>query len=106
VEPSLEIGMVRGDGDGLAAALAALRSATREHAQSRDTTAMRHSVQELARLARERGLRAEEAIVELKHLWASVPEVAGVPVIDRRALLDELVTLCIDEYYRAPNARH
>ena len=97
---------MHGEGDSLAAALAALRSAARAHADTRDSSALRLSVREMARRARERGLRAEESILELKRLWASMPELGAIPVSDRRTLLEELVTLCIDEFYRAPNARH
>jgi hypothetical protein len=97
--------MVRADGDGLATALEALRDATREHARTGDSSALLTSVRELACRARECGMRAEQAIIELKRLWASMPEVASSPGADRRHLQEELVTLCISEFFRAPQAR-
>jgi hypothetical protein len=86
--------------------VAALRAASREHVLTRDATELRRVVEALASQARQRGQRAEEAIVELKQFWADAPELAAIPATDRRALLDELVTLCIDVYYRTPNGRH
>ena len=49
------------------------------------------------------GLRAEELLVRLKQVFHQLPEVQELPHGgDRSDLLNRVVSLCIEEYYRAP----
>lgn len=51
--------------------------------------------------ARQRGIRPEEVLVELKNLWSTLPAVTSRGT-DRSEtpLLQRVVTLCIKSYYR------
>jgi hypothetical protein len=50
--------------------------------------------------AREKGIRAEQLLIILKDIWYSLPEVVNAPSADvETALLQELVSRCIHEYY-------
>lgn len=44
-----------------------------------------------------RGLQAERLLIELKHVWYSVPESASHEKAD---VISRLVTMCILEFYR------
>ncbi|MDQ6717270.1 MAG: hypothetical protein M3Z17_02855 [Gemmatimonadota bacterium] len=48
-----------------------------------------------------RGIQAERLIVELKHAWYAVPESAGH---EKAEVVSRLVTMCVQEYYRAKPA--
>lgn len=65
-----------------------------------DEQALRAAVCALAREARERAIAPERLVVCFKTLWAE--ETAAHPMPDRRAqgaLFDQMVTLCIREYF-------
>ena len=50
--------------------------------------------------ARRKGLYAEHLLVVLKDVWYSLPQIAGASSTDTsHALLQELVSRCIHEYY-------
>ncbi|HEX4684271.1 MAG TPA: hypothetical protein VH277_16250 [Gemmatimonadaceae bacterium] len=50
--------------------------------------------------ARARGIPAERLLILLKDIWYSLPEVASAPSGDAaNALLQELISRCIQEYY-------
>lgn len=50
--------------------------------------------------ARHKGIQAEQLLVLLKDIWYSLPRIAGASSKDvSQALLQELVSRCIHEYY-------
>jgi hypothetical protein len=50
--------------------------------------------------ARRKGIQAERLLVLLKDTWYSLPHITGAPSRDNsHALLQELVSRCIHEYY-------
>ena len=50
--------------------------------------------------AREKGIRAEQLLIILKEIWYSLPEVVSATSADvETALLQDLVSRCIHEYY-------
>lgn len=50
--------------------------------------------------AREKGIRAEQLLVALKDIWFSLPELTNKTATDvDNALLQDLVSRCIQEYY-------
>jgi hypothetical protein len=85
------------------ATLAALRNALRTHLAGRPTGGELHrSLKALCAEAHTCGLRAEELVVRLKHLFHQLPEVQELSHgSDRSDLLNRLVSVCIEEYYRA-----
>jgi hypothetical protein len=55
----------------------------------------------LAREAQERQLHAEHMLIAFKTLWNDLPEADRVrDPAERKSLLDHLVKLCIDTYYK------
>jgi len=52
--------------------------------------------------AREKGIQAEQLLLILKDIWYSLPNVASATSSDvEHALLQELISRCIEEYYRS-----
>ena len=52
--------------------------------------------------AREKGIRAEHLLITLKDIWFSLPELVDRSANDvDNALLQELISRCIQEYYSA-----
>jgi hypothetical protein len=50
--------------------------------------------------AREKGIRAEHLLITLKEIWFSMPALAAGSANDvDNALLQELISRCIQEYY-------
>jgi hypothetical protein len=50
--------------------------------------------------ARSKNIQAEQLLLILKDIWYSLPEVAGAPTTGGgNALLQELISRCIQEYY-------
>jgi hypothetical protein len=50
--------------------------------------------------AREKGIHAEHLLIALKDIWFSLPELmAKTPTDVDNALLQELISRCIQEYY-------
>ena len=55
----------------------------------------------LAREAQERQLHAEHMLIAFKRVWGDLPEVHAIPTdAERRRMLDRVVKLCIDTYYK------
>ncbi len=84
---------------------ASVSSMRRVLATGRGSAASANEVREILRAslseARDRGVRAEQLIVTLKSLWSALPEVQYADDRKEEArLLDELVRICISEYYR------
>ena len=84
-------------------ALAGLRSAVSElMARPAEERLLRAAVCALARDARARAVAPERLLVCFKAVWAE--ETSAYPVPDRRAhgaIFDQMVTLCIREYFAA-----
>lgn len=59
------------------------------------------TMRELCETARRQGLRAEELIVLFKKTWAERPELRTMSREETGRLFDAVVTMCVDEYYRA-----
>lgn len=83
-------------------ALAAMRRAMSEYlVRPGDATELRTALRVISTEARARQLRAEQLIVALKQAWHSVPDVQHAATQQERdRLLDRLITVCIEEYYR------
>ena len=83
------------------AALTALRSALRTYLAGRPTGGeLQRAMQTLCTEAHDRGLRAEELLVRLKHVFYQLPEVQELSHgSDRNDLLNRVVSACIEEYY-------
>lgn len=86
-----------------AESVARLRAALAEVARDGNpTSTLRDELCRVADEARSRQIRAEQLLVLLKDLWADLPEVRrAVDVKEKAALLQRLVTWCIEEYYRS-----
>ena len=84
------------------ATLTALRNALRTHLAGRPTGGELHrALNALCAEAHGRGLRAEELLVRLKQVFYQLPEVQELPHgSDRNDLLNRVVSVCIEEYYR------
>ena len=50
--------------------------------------------------ARAQGIRAEQLLVVLKHVWYDLPEIRHAPRHDGSSVLARVITICIHEYYR------
>ncbi len=81
--------------------LESLRAALRRRLRGYDEDgAVRSALQAMARVARERNVRAEHVVMMLKELWRSLPEVQrSRNSLEHARLLERLVTICIDAYY-------
>lgn len=83
---------------GLQAALGAFVRSDRSPA---DEERVCEALEHLAREARDRQLYGEHLLVAVKRVWQDMPEVRALRESgERQRLLDRLVTLCIDAYYR------
>ena len=80
-------------------AAAQMQDAARHYGSTGDESALRAATRALAADAAARGLRAEELVIAFKQLWTSIPELSPIRR-HTRPVVDELVTLCINEYYR------
>ncbi|MEX2177669.1 MAG: hypothetical protein WD801_03095 [Gemmatimonadaceae bacterium] len=50
--------------------------------------------------ARSKGIQAEQMLIALKEIWYSVPSLSAHPASDvQTRLLEQLIALCIQEYY-------
>jgi hypothetical protein len=61
--------------------------------------ALRNAMRALCADARRQGLRPEELIVLLKETWRTRPELRTMPPEEAGSLMDQVVTMCIQEYY-------
>ena len=55
--------------------------------------------------ARRRSLRAEQVVVQLKQTWLTLHESADPPRRGQTQLIERLISLCVEEYYRTPDDR-
>ena len=60
------------------------------------------TMRELCAAARRDGTRAEELIVLFKKVWSDRPELRGRTREESARLFDQVVTMCIKEYYELP----
>lgn len=66
-----------------------------------DEDAVCVALRRLAAEAHDRQLHGEHLLVAFKRVWSEMPEVRAFREAgERQRLLDRLVTLCIDAYYR------
>lgn len=79
----------------------ALRAAlSRSVAQGNHADDLRQLLCHAADEARTKGIQAERLLIILKDIWYSLPEVVNAPTSDvENALLQELISRCIQEYY-------
>jgi hypothetical protein len=68
----------------------------------RDGHDLETALRELCAMARRDGTRAEELIILFKKVWADRPELRGRTREETTRLFDEVVTMCIKEYYQGP----
>jgi hypothetical protein len=78
----------------------AIRVALGSPAQDDDAD-LRSAVQVLCADARRLGVRPEELVVLVKTTWRAHPEVCAMPRHEVHPVLDRVVTMCIEEYFRS-----
>jgi hypothetical protein len=83
------------------ATLQALRATlARSVAQGNHADELRDLLCRAAAEARDKDIRAEQLLIVLKDIWYSLPEVVSAPSTEvGHALLQDLVSRCIHEYY-------
>ena len=83
--------------------LAALRAALVRHLHhSPPAPDLHESLIALAREARRKSIHAEQLLVVLKEIWSALPDVRNATnPRDQSVMLQQLVTICIREYYGA-----
>jgi|RhiMetdeSRZDD1v2_1073273.scaffolds.fasta_scaffold182777_3 hypothetical protein len=64
---------------------------------------LQQAIRALCEEARGQGVRAEELIVLFKKTWAERPELQGLSRDETGRLFDDMVSLCVEEFYRAPD---
>jgi hypothetical protein len=63
---------------------------------------LRSTLHEMARAARDNGMPPEKLLIVLKDVWHELPVVRDSAQRDEQMrLLQRVVTMCINEYYRA-----
>ena len=60
---------------------------------------VRAAINQMANEARDKSILPEQLLVVLKDLWYGLPDLKAAPDHQRSALLQQVVTLCIKEYY-------
>ena len=84
---------------GQPAAVDRVQAAARLYGTTGNDGPLRDATRALAADAATRGMRAEELVIAFKQLWTTMPELSPLRR-HSRAVVDELVTLCINEFYR------
>ena len=80
---------------------AALGAFVRGGGRSEGEDAVSRALKRFADEAHERHLHGEHLLVAFKRVWSEMPEVRAFREAgERQRLLDRLVTICIDAYYR------
>jgi hypothetical protein len=80
--------------------LQAVRRAIARYSDGADSAELRRALKALAREARERSVAPEQLLVLLKSIWYELPAVRSAPAdAERTRVLQQLVTMCIKEYY-------
>ena len=86
----------------------ALRAALQAQVRSQraaDAPELRRLAQLIAVEARRRSIRAEHVVVQLRQTWLTLHEAAQSPQRAHVVLIDRLISLCVEEYYRIPDDR-
>jgi hypothetical protein len=83
-------------------ALDLLRAAlSRYIADSSDEQPVCDALNVLAKEAQERQLYAEHMLIAFKRVWGDMPAVQAIPTeAERKRVMDRLVKMCIDTYYK------
>ena len=80
--------------------LAALRRAIARYSVGADPAELRQTLKALAREARAKSVPPEQLLVVLKSIWYELPAVRTAEAdAERTRVLQQLVTMCIKEYY-------
>jgi hypothetical protein len=66
---------------------------------------LRRAVEVLCADARRLRLRPEELVVLVKMTWRTHPDVCAMPRHQAGSMLDEVVAMCIEEYFRSSVTR-
>ena len=74
------------------------------HAGGDPHDVVRRSLRSLCRVARSSGVHAEQLVVLCKDAWRTLPEARGLGPETQRELLTNVISLCIDEFYRTDGA--
>jgi hypothetical protein len=69
-----------------------------------DTELVRPRIRGLCANARERHAPVAQLVVALYDAWRASPEVRALPEAEAWAVLDDLVSGCVEEYYAGPSA--
>ena len=78
----------------------AVRRAIARYTADVDPAELRQALKALAREAREKSVAPEQLLVLLKSIWYEQPAVRSAPAdAERTRVLQQLVTMCIKEYY-------
>ena len=81
-------------------AMTALRTAIQgQFRQPTADHALRRALHALCLEARSKDLRAEQLIMVFKRAWHTLPESRGPETRKKQAVLDRLITICVEEYY-------
>jgi hypothetical protein len=64
---------------------------------------VRDAVRRICADARRLGIRAEEVIVLIKMTWRTHPEICAQPSRHASSTLEQIIAMCIDEYFRDPS---
>jgi uncharacterized protein (DUF2267 family) len=83
-----------------ASSVEVLRSAFRDYLADGDSARLQAALRVIAGQAREKQMRAEHLLVQLKDIWFELPEISRAPEgEEQNRLLQRVVTLSIREYY-------
>jgi hypothetical protein len=72
---------------------------TKSLREGNHTDELRELLCNTAEEARRKGIQAERLLIILKDLWYSLPEVSSAASPEQTALLQDLISRCIQEYY-------
>ena len=81
-------------------AVGALREALRRRmAEEPHDGDLKAALQRVSGDTRAKGLHSEHVVLLVKQLWSDLPGAALLDPSDRRRMLEQLVTRCLEEYY-------
>jgi hypothetical protein len=85
----------------------ALTEALSEYlSSSGDSAPLREALARTASEAREKQILPEHLLITLKHIWSRLPGVKSMRDNgEQTRMLERVVTMCIGEYYGAPQGR-
>ena len=83
-----------------ASSVEGLRTAFRDYLRDVDAARLQLALRAVALEARQRKMRAEQLLVQLKNIWFELPEISRAPEGEEQSRkLQRMVTLSIREYY-------